>query len=150
MKPDLLGKTLLAMCGACALSACETPSDRIATREDHLAAAGFAFKPADTPSLQAMLNRLPQHQFLRRVHDGKTFYVYADETVCGCLYVGDEFAFYRYRQSRQQDAYQRASQLGALNYQDNTWSWGPWMPGWNGWNPAWGNWDPGMMGPVGW
>lgn len=133
--------------GMMAFTACTTPSERIATREDHLAQAGFAFKPADTPALASMLAALPQHRFLRRQHDGKTFYAYADSTVCGCLYVGDETALFQYKQMA---AYDQGARLSALNYQNNTWSWGPWAPGWNGWNPAWGNWDPGMMGPVGW
>ncbi|AOX17981.1 hypothetical protein [Kozakia baliensis] len=134
----------------CALAGCETPSDRIAQKEDHLAAAGFAFEPATTPTLQAMLNKLPQHQFLTRVRNGQTFYVYADPTICGCLYVGDEAAFSQYQQYRQQQAMNDAARMNTLDYQDNSWNWGPWMPGFSSWNPAWGNWDPGMSGPFGW
>ncbi|CAI9122077.1 hypothetical protein [Brytella acorum] len=133
-----------------ALTGCETPSDRIIHKEDHLQAAGFAFRPADTPTLQNMLNTLPDHRFLRRVKDGKTFYVYSDPTICGCLYVGDGAAYDRYQAYVQQQAQADERRATAFDYQNTAWDWGPWMPGFNGWNSAWGNWDPGFSGPFGW
>lgn len=132
------------------LSSCAR--EQIEQREDHLAAAGFAFRPADTAERQAMLSRLPAHRFVRRMHAGQVFYVYSDPTVCGCLYVGDEGAWSRYQQYRQAQALADEQQMTAMEYNDASWNWGAWGPwggpGWGGWNPAWnpawGNWDPGM------
>ncbi|MFT8471534.1 hypothetical protein [Acetobacter persici] len=129
------------------LSGCVSPAERIANKEDHLAAAGFAFRPADTAQRQAMLNKLPPHRFVRRVHGDQVFYVYADPTICDCLYVGDQKAYGAYQQYRQQQAIADEQQEAAQDYQDASWNWGGWGmmgPGWTGWNPAWGNWDPGM------
>ena len=137
--------------GLLLLSSFASSTQRIATKEDHLAAAGFAFRLADNPQRQAMLNKLPSHRFVRRIHDGQTFYVYADPTVCDCLYVGDQKAFSAYQLYRQQKALADEEQETATDYQDATWDWGGWAmgPAWAGWNPAWGNWNPGMGG-YGW
>ncbi|MFT9016791.1 MAG: hypothetical protein ABF990_13775 [Acetobacter sp.] len=140
------------------LPSCESARDRTLAKEDHLAAAGFAFQPANTPERQAMLNRLPAHRFVTRMRDGQPFYIYSDPAVCDCLYVGDQSAYARYQQYRQAKALADEQQFTAMEYQDASWNWGAWGPwgggpwvgrGWYGWNPSWGNWDPGM-GPVGW
>ncbi|MFT8550099.1 hypothetical protein [Acetobacter okinawensis] len=134
------------------LASCQSPT-MIAQKEDHLAAAGFAFKLADTPARQQMLSRLPAHHFVRRVTGGQAFYVYSDPTVCDCLYVGDQTAYAQYQQYRQAKALADEQQETAMDYQDAQWNWGTWGPGmgggWYGWNPAWGSWDPGM-GSIGW
>lgn len=136
-----------AVCaGLLLLSSCATSAQRIESKEDHLAAAGFAFHLADTSQRQTMLNKLPAHRFVRRIHDGKVFYVYADPTVCDCLYVGDQKAFSAYQQYRQQKTLANEQQETAIDYDDAAWNWGDWGmgPGWVGWDPAWGNWNPGM------
>ena len=144
-----------AVCaGIMLLSACASQPLKIAHKEDHLAAAGFAFHPANTVKRQKMLDKLPAHRFIRRMHDGKVFYVYADPTICDCLYVGDQKAYDAYEQYRQQQALVNQQQDTAVEYQDGSWNWGDWQagPAWNNWNPswnpAWGNWDPGI-GPCG-
>ena len=141
---------ILAMLGS--LPSCETTAQRIAQKEDHLAAAGFALKPASSQQQQAMLNRLPPHHFVRRTHGGNVFYVYADPTVCDCLYIGDQAAYDTYQSYRQQKMLADEQQMTAGEYQDTMWNWNAWGPmggpGWGGWNPSWnpvwGNWDPGM------
>ncbi|WP_237954144.1 hypothetical protein [Acetobacter senegalensis] len=127
------------------LPSCETASQQIEGKEDHLAAAGFFQKLADTPERQAMLNRLPAHHFVRRVKNDHVFYVYSDPLVCDCLYVGDEAAYSRYQQYVQAQALADEQEMTAQMYDDAQWNWGAW----GAWNPAWGNWDPGM-GPIGW
>ncbi|WP_182942585.1 hypothetical protein [Gluconacetobacter johannae] len=134
------------------LPSCKSASEIVAQKEDHLAAAGFAFKPASTAQRQQMISRLPPHHFVRRMQGGQLFYVYSDPTVCNCLYVGDQSAYARYQQYRQAQALADEHEMTAMDYQDTQWNWGAWGPwgeSWNGWNPAWGNWDPGM-GPLGW
>ncbi|WP_084440585.1 hypothetical protein [Acetobacter nitrogenifigens] len=145
-------RALAAITALALLPSCESATERVLHKEDHLAAAGFAARPADTQQLQAMLNRLPPHRFVRRVRNNSVFYVYADPTACDCLYIGDQAAYSQYQQYRQQKMLADEQEMTAGEYQDASWNWGAWGPmngpGWGGWNPswnqAWGNWDPGM------
>jgi len=128
------------------LGACATQQQVVSEAEDHLAAAGFISRPANTPQRQAMLKQLPPHQFLRRVRGDSVTYVYADPLVCNCLYVGDQAAFARYQAYRQQKQLLDQQQMIALEYQDASWNWGAW-----GWGPrvGYGPFGPGYWGP-GW
>jgi hypothetical protein len=121
--------TALAMI---ALSACKTQA--IATREDNLAAAGFSVKPANTPELKAMLNRLPPNRFVIRQNGSVVHYVYADPLVCGCLYVGTQQQYDQYVRDRQTQDQINQEQMTAQMYQDTNWNWGPWGP----WAPQYG------------
>src|SRR5690348_2871577 len=68
-------------------------------REDMLAEAGFALKKANTPQRIATLKALPPHRFVQRGTGGGAKYFYGDPTLCGCIYVGDQNAYDRYRQN---------------------------------------------------
>lgn len=109
-----------------ALSACQTPA--VATREDNLAAAGFSVKPANTPELKAMLNRLPANRFVIRQNGSVVHYVYADPLVCGCLYVGTQQQYNQYVRDRQTQDLVDEQQMTAQMYQDANWNWNPWGP----------------------
>lgn len=93
LQPLARMRPLLLVC-AVALSGC---TYWVAKRELALAAAGFQQLPADTPERQALLKRLPSHEFVRDAHGTPIIYVYADPTVCHCLYVGSEGAYKYYR-----------------------------------------------------
>ncbi len=126
-------------------SACQTPSHRIATREDNLAVAGFLARPANTAERRQLLARLPSHKFVRRAQEDTVHYVYADPTVCNCLYVGTQDAYKKYVENRQAEK-QTKDLEKALKDQDNAaededfneqiysgpyyhWeAWGPWGP----------------------
>jgi len=85
---------VLSLCiavGACA--------PMVQNKENMLAAAGFTLLPASTPQRQASLASLPPHKFVHRTRNGKVVYIYADPTICDCLYVGDQAAYGRYRQN---------------------------------------------------
>jgi hypothetical protein len=117
------------------LGACASPSAVIGQHEDMLAAAGFTLRPADTPDRVASLKGLPPHKFVSNVRNGRVTYIYADPTICGCLYVGDQAAYGRYQKmvfdKKIADERQMAAQLdenAAMN-----WSLGPWGP----WPPYW-------------
>jgi hypothetical protein len=114
------------------LSACQTPQQRVADREDNLAAAGFIVRPANTPERKAMLAKLPAYRFVQRVKGDDVHYVYADPLVCGCLYVGSQQAYSHYKQHEQQQHLADEQQMTAETYSDADWNWG-----------AWGPWDPG-------
>ena len=125
------------------LAACQVGSQRIVSHENNLAAAGFELRPADTPKRRALLAQLPAHKFIRRVNQDTVRYVYADPSVCRCLYVGTQQAYGQYQKNKQSDArirqleralkdHQNAAEDDDFNEQvyDNPafdWeAWGPW------------------------
>ena len=119
---------LAAFAAALALTACATPQEIVASKEDNLAAAGFVQRPANTPARQAMLDRLPPHRFVRTVHGDTVVYVYADPLVCDCLYVGSQQAYGNYQSYLQQRALADQQETTAQLYSDNAWNWGAWGP----------------------
>ena len=112
-----------------ALAACQTQRQIVTDREDHLAAAGFIVRPANTPERKAMLARLPPHKFVKRDKNNDIHYVYADPLVCGCLYVGSQQAYGQYRQYQQQKQLADEQQMAAESYSDSSWNWGGWGGG---------------------
>ncbi len=110
------------------LAAC---SNQIVEKENLLTAAGFQFRPADTPERAAALQRLPAHHFVRQARDGKPIWVYADPTICGCLYAGNEQAYATYRREVFQKQLADERQLTAQMNEDaamEQMEWGPWGP----------------------
>jgi hypothetical protein len=131
------GLAVMALLG---LSGCETAQQVVGQKEDSLSAAGFIIRPANTPDRQAMLNRLPPHRFVERVHGDQVEYVYADPLVCDCLYVGSQQAYGKYRAFVQQRQIADEQEMSAEMYSDAAWNWG-----------AWGPYDGMAFGPgVGW
>src|SRR5271170_2472873 len=126
------GMLVALVLGISALAACQTQQQIVSAHEDNLAAAGFIVRPANTPERQAMLNRLPPHQFVQRVNGDTVHYVYADPLVCGCLYVGTQQAFAQYKLHEQQQNLANEQLMTAQTYSDPAWSWNAWGP----WGPA--------------
>lgn len=65
--------------------------------EKMLAAAGFEKNLADTPEKMDKILALTQRMVVPHLEDGKVYYVYADGTICGCVYVGDELDYERFK-----------------------------------------------------
>lgn len=122
----LASVTALTLLGT--LGACATQQELITAREDKLSAAGFIVKPARTPGRQAMLARLPANRFVMRTSGDSVNYVYADPIVCGCLYVGTQDAYSRYKAQEQTQRIADEQLLAAQTYSDASWSWGAWGP----------------------
>ena len=128
--------SILAALGLClAVTACNNPNSpqALGNREDALAAAGFKFVPANTPARQAAFQKLPPHQFVREMKNGKVIYVYADPTICSCIYVGGQKAYGTYQQGRLNkqiaDAQASAAAANAMAASDMymaNWDWGMW------------------------
>lgn len=118
-----LGLALLVLTLLTAVSACS----QVQNKEDMLAAAGFTVVPANTPQRQAALARMPPHKFVQQVHNGSVLFVYADPTICGCLYVGNQAAYDRYRANA---FVQQITNEQERTAQMNSFDWGPRGPGW--------------------
>jgi hypothetical protein len=126
--PGLMG-ALLAV-GAC--------TSQVVQKEDILAAAGFSFRPANTPRAAAALKALPPHRFVHQIRNGQPIWIYADPTICGCLYAGDDAAYQRFRQmvfqkqiadERTQAALMNQNAAMEQNAAMMDWAvWGPWAP----------------------
>jgi hypothetical protein len=83
--------------------------------------------PANTPQRQASLKTLPPHKFVRQLHGNTVTYVYADPTICNCLYMGDQAAYGRYRENVFLNHIADEQQMTAEMNQSAL-DWGPWGP----------------------
>jgi hypothetical protein len=67
--------------------------------DEMLVRSGFQLHTADTPKKRDFLKALPENKFLYKMCNKKMFYFYVDDASCQCLYVGDEQAYLRFKQS---------------------------------------------------
>jgi hypothetical protein len=67
--------------------------------DEMLVRAGFQLHTADTPKKLDFLKSLPQNELVHKTYNEKMFYFYVDGSSCQCLYVGNEQAYQRFRQS---------------------------------------------------
>lgn len=111
MKP--FGRILVVGSLCIAVAACASNTQ---SKEDTLANSGFKATPPKTPSQIASFNSLPPHKLTKVTHKGKTVWVYADPTVCGCLYIGDQKAHDVYLQKM---AAKTTADMNALTGPDN-------------------------------
>jgi hypothetical protein len=83
---------------ALGLLACASPNPQQPTinKEDRLAAAGFKKRPIATEAQLADFRTIPAHMIRPSTYKGKPVYVYADPTICGCLYIGGTTAYNTY------------------------------------------------------
>src|SRR5215472_16828739 len=79
-------------------AACANSGPAVSEKEDMLANSGFVPRKADNAVRLATLKSLPPHQVVTRTINGRPTYLYADPTVCGCIYSGDQSAYDQYRQ----------------------------------------------------
>ncbi|MBI3199369.1 MAG: hypothetical protein HYZ40_18035 [Rhodospirillales bacterium] len=94
MKP--FGSTL-AVVGMCfAVAACMPPPPTTVSKEDLLSSSGFKTVSLNTPAKVAAFKNLPAHQLSRKTYKGKTAWVYPDQNICGCLYIGSQKAYDAY------------------------------------------------------
>ncbi len=80
-----------------ALGGCSFRKNRILKTENVLYEAGFQKVPADTPEKLAHLKTLPQHKMLIHHHKDGDRYVYADASLCQCMYVGNKDDYQSYK-----------------------------------------------------
>ena len=119
--------TIAALASGLALAGCVTA---VQEKENMLSAAGFNVRAATTPQQIASLKTLPPHKFVLQTKNGQTVYVYADPTVCGCLYYGTQQNYQAYRQMAFAQNLANEQQMTALMYQQAAaFDFGPWGPG---------------------
>ena len=81
---------------ACAAGVGTAPAQQPAPN-NLFTAAGFTVQYANTPEKHAILRRLPPDKLVTRKRGGKTYYVYADPSICRCVYVGTPAAYRAYQ-----------------------------------------------------
>jgi hypothetical protein len=101
----------------------------VQNKENMLSAAGFNVRLADTPQKIASLKTLPPHKFIIQNKGGQPIYVYADPTVCGCLYYGTQDNYQDYRQMMFDQNLANEQQMTAMMNQQMAFDFGPWGPG---------------------
>jgi hypothetical protein len=107
------------------LSACQSTSQSVQSKEDLLAAAGFTIKPANTPARLTAMKKLPPHKFVQQTNGGNVTWVYADPTICQCVYFGDQTAWSNYRAMVFAKQLANEQQMTAIMNQ-NAFDFGPW------------------------
>jgi hypothetical protein len=78
------------------LACAPNPSQPDMNKENRLAAAGFKQRPIKTEAQLADFRSIPAHMIRPTTYKGKPVYVYADPTICGCLYIGGPTAYNTY------------------------------------------------------
>jgi hypothetical protein len=63
------------------------------SKEDLLTDSGFNKLSLNTPAKVAAFKKLPPHRISKTTFKGRTVWVYPDQNVCGCLYVGGQTAY---------------------------------------------------------
>jgi hypothetical protein len=83
---------------ALGLLACAAPNPGQGeiNKEDKLAQAGFKKRSIKTETQLADFRNIPAHMIRPASYKGKAVYVYADPTICGCLYMGSTTAYNTY------------------------------------------------------
>jgi hypothetical protein len=109
-------RLMLAVLGLCAAAtACASKTE---DKENMLSSSGFKTMPPATPTQLAWFKTLPPHKLAKKINKGETVWVYADPTICGCLYVGNQDAYNAYAkkaaQAKATDAIEAADAHMAL------------------------------------
>ena len=84
----------LAVVGSCAaVAAC---ANKVGDKENMLSSSAFKPVPPATATQLAWFKTLPPHKLTKKANKGETVWVYADPSMCGCLYIGNQDAYNAY------------------------------------------------------
>jgi hypothetical protein len=113
----------LGLAGCASIQTAQTRS-----MEQMLSDAGFQMKAADTPEKLARLQTLPPRKVVLRPRDGVPHYVYADPTVCKCLYAGTEQQYQDFKKLRRAEEIAQQNALATAQFADPFYPdfWVPW------------------------
>jgi hypothetical protein len=83
-----------------ALAACQPSgsnplslSYKAESKEDLLGDSGFKTLSLNTPKKIAAFKKLPPHRLSQTTFKGRQVWVYPDQNICGCLYIGGQTAY---------------------------------------------------------
>ncbi|QFR32253.1 hypothetical protein [Ancylobacter sp. TS-1] len=125
MKPSAIAALVVVSIAA---SACATTQNPPPDKGNMLSAAGFKMRMADSPARIASLKSLPPNEFTVKSQNGQPVFIYADPTVCGCLYVGNQDAFSAYQQMVFQQKLVKEQEMTAMMNEQASFDLGPWGP----------------------
>jgi hypothetical protein len=80
------------------LAGCAGREEKVESVEELLSASGFTTFYAQNPQQQANLEKIPQRQLVAHRTGKAVTYLYADDELCDCVYVGDQQAEDRLKQ----------------------------------------------------
>ncbi|MDD2770034.1 MAG: hypothetical protein PHT19_14995 [Methylococcus sp.] len=96
-KGIMLSRRVLIVCMFVQAAGCATLEEKVQDTEQLLAAAGFKINYAQTAEQQANVKGMTQQKLVAHPKDDKVMYVYADASICQCVYVGDSDAYARFQ-----------------------------------------------------
>jgi len=88
--------SLMALSLLACVSNAEQQTFNTDNKENRLMAAGFKQHPIKTEAQLADFRSIPAHMMRPATYRGKQVYIYADPTICGCLYIGNATAYQNY------------------------------------------------------
>jgi hypothetical protein len=115
------------------LACAPTPQYGPANKENTLAAAGFKVHSIKTEAQIADFRSIPAHMIRPATYKGRSVYIYADPTICGCLYIGSTTAYNTYISGAMTRSAKREYKAETT---DNGYSPTPWMLDGGPWDDA--------------
>jgi hypothetical protein len=111
------------------IAACASLEEKVQDTEQLLAAAGFKINYAQTAEQQANVKGMTQQKLVAHPKGDKVMYVYADASICQCVYVGDADAYARFQKLAVEKEIADEQRQAAETNLDATMNWGMWGPG---------------------
>jgi hypothetical protein len=84
---------LALVAAACTTSNLNPIAYRPESKENLLADSGFKTLALNTPAKVAAFKKLPPHRISKTTFKGNQVWVYPDQNVCGCIYIGGQTAY---------------------------------------------------------
>jgi hypothetical protein len=115
----LFGSILAVLGLSLAVAACMPAPPPTVSKESLLSSSGFRTITLKTPGQIAAFKALPAQQLTQKTYKGKNVWVYPDQAVCGCLYIGNQSAYSAYIKSARANMIKEAI---SANDSDNPYS----------------------------
>jgi hypothetical protein len=87
--------------------------------EPLLAQAGFKSMAIDTPAKHKVIEGLAPLSFNRLGHHGKIHYWFADPYYCNCVFVGNQLAYYTYKQMKKENKKYKVDEADLIDQENN-------------------------------
>jgi hypothetical protein len=87
--------------------------------EPLLTEAGFKSMPIDTPAKHKVIEGLTPLSFNRLARHEKIHYWFADPYYCNCVFVGNQIAYYRYKQMKKEHKKYKVEEADLIDQENN-------------------------------